>query len=419
MLIAFVVGGFPRLSETFVLDQMTGMLERGHELMIFARPPSEPRSWNQTSVRQYGLMQRVLYWDSGLRAVASRTTQLLLRRPTSTARDFTRCLPALARGENLIRLWSRVTAVRAARRPDVIYAHFGTNGVLAEQVRHICSLPVPLVTAFHGYDLSSLPRQRKASFYTRLFALGDLMLPVSDSFRGRLMSLGCPPEKILVHRMGVDLDRFPFRPRMPESGEPIRLLSVGRLVEKKGIEVGLRGFAMLRRQVPSARWDIVGDGPLRFHLERQRDELSLQECVTLHGALTREAVSRLLDQSHLFLAPSVTAVNGDQEGIPVVLMEAMASGLPVVATRHSGIPELVREGLSGRLVPERDSEALGRALCELALAPDRWDEMGRQGRAVVEREYNVRLLNDRLEGVLNELVARKHRAVGQGCFRWR
>ncbi len=404
LLVAFVVGGFPTLSETFILDQMTGLIERGHELMILARPPS---SQSRAPVAGDSLLGRVLYWDSGLRAMALRTLRLLRSRPARTARDFSRCLPALARGEDLLRLWSRVTTVRVSPRPDVVYAHFGGNGVLAQQIRDVCSLSIPLVTAFHGYDLSSLLRQREPGFYARLFARGELMLPVSDTFRRRLTSLGCPPEKILVHRMGVDPARFPFRPRKPAPGEPIRFLSVGRMVEKKGLEVGLRAFARLRREVPNATWDIVGDGPLRARLEALRSQFSLTDCVVLHGALPREAVGRLLDRAHLFVAPSLTAADGDQEGIPVVIMEAMACGLPVIATRHSGIPELVSDGTNGRLVPEGEPEALAEALRDLARAPDRWEEMGRQGRARVEREHNVRRLDDRLEEILRELAGRK------------
>lgn len=407
MRVAFVVGGFPELSETFILDQMTGLIDRGHEVMILARPQADPRARTHTSVNAYGLMQRVQYWDSprgNRRAVVSRTFSLMLRRPARTVGDLARCLGAFGPGENLVRMWSRATMARTVPAPDVILAQFGTNGVVAQQVRDICALPVPLVTTFLGYDLSSLLRQRKPDFYARLFARGELMLPLSDYFRERLISIGCPPEKIRIQRLGVDTGTLVFRERTPTPGGPTRFLSVARLVEKKGLETGLRGFALLRRDVPNVSWHIVGDGPLRPQLEALRAALSLTESVVLHGAMPREGVRRLLDEAHLFLAPSVTAQNGDQEGIPVAIMEAMACGLPVVSTRHSGIPELVRDGVTGLLVPERDADALGGALRRLALAPERWGEMGRQGRAVVEREYDVRVLNDRLAEILVDVA---------------
>jgi colanic acid/amylovoran biosynthesis glycosyltransferase len=407
--IAFVVGGFPETSETFILDQMTGLIDRGHEVMILARPPADPRAPSHASVDEYGLMQHVLYWDNpqgNRRPVLSRTLRLLRTYPMRTIGDLARCLGAFAPGENLIRMWSRATMLRVAPMPDVLLAQFGTNAVVAQQVRDICALGVPLVATFLGYDLSSVLRERKPDFYTRLFARGELMLPLSDYFRTRLISLGCPPEKIRVQRLGVDTGRFAFRERTAAPGEPVRFVSVARLVEKKGLETGLRAFALLRRDVAGATWHIAGDGPLRPQLEELRRALSLTESVVLRGAMPREGVRRLLDESHVFLAPSVTAADGDQEGIPVAIMEAMAAGLPVVSTLHSGIPELVRDGLTGLLVPERDPAALADALGQLARAPERWGEMGRQGRAVVEREFDSRFLGDRLAEILLDVAQR-------------
>ncbi len=410
MRVAFVVGSFPEISETFILDQMTDLIDRGHEVMILARPPADPNGRRHAAVDEYGLVQRTWYWDrprGGRGAVLSRTGSLLLGHPLRTVAEMGRCLPALGRGANLVRLWSRASMVQTAPTPDVFFAQFGTNGVLAQQVRDILRLRVPLVTNFLGYDLSQLLRQRKPDFYARLFARGELMLPLSNFFRERLLSIGCPPDKIRVQRIGVDTALFAFRERSREAGAPTRFVSLSRLVEKKGLETGLRAFALLREEAPSATWDIVGDGPLRPQLEEMRRALALTDRVVLRGAMPREAVRQVLDESHILLAPSVTAANGDQEGTPVAIMEGMAVGLPVVSTRHSGIPELVQDGVTGLLVPERDPEALAHALRQLATAPERWGDMGRRGRAVVEREYNARLLGDRLAEILMDVVRRQ------------
>ncbi len=409
MRVAFVVGGFPETSETFILDQMTGLIDRGHDVTILARPPADPETQPHASVEEYGLMRRVRYWDSprgNRRPVLSRTLSLLRKAPGRTLGDLGRCLGAFAPPENLIRMWSRATMVRTAPMPDVILAQFGTNAVVAQQVRDICRLDVPLVATFLGYDLSSLLRVKQPDFYSRLFARGELMLPLSDYFRQRLITLGCPPGKIRVQRLGVDTGRFAFRERAAAPGVPVRCVSVARLVEKKGLETGLRAFALLQRQVPGATWQIVGDGPLRASLEERRRALGLTESVILLGAMPRERVRRVLEESHLFLAPSVTAANGDQEGTPVAIMEAMACGMPVVSTWHSGIPELVQDGVTGLLVPERDPEALAQALRQLALAPERWRDMGLKGRAVVERDYDTRVLGDRLAELLMDVASR-------------
>ncbi|HSR89759.1 MAG TPA: glycosyltransferase [Gemmatimonadales bacterium] len=409
MRVAFVVGGFPELSETFILDQMTGLLDRGHEIMIFARPPRNSRAPRHASVDEYGLTGRVTYWEgrvSDSRSALSRTGHLLVSHPLRTTADLGSCLTAVLRRQNPVRLWSRMTAVRTAPAPDVFLAQFGTNGVLAEQVRAACGLRVPLLTTFLGYDLSRILRQKRPDYYARLIRHGELMLPLSDYFRGKLIAIGCPPEKIVVQRLGVDTRRFAFRERTKIAGGVTRIASVCRMVEKKGMETGMHAFARLRRQAPQAVWHIIGDGPLRARLESLRTELELGESVVMHGALPREQVRQLLDEAHLFLAPSVTAADGDQEGTPVAIMEAMASGLPVVSTLHSGIPELVKNGVTGLLVPERDPEALGDALRRLTEAPASWAEMGRRGRAVVEQEYDVAVLSDRLVEILARAVSR-------------
>lgn len=407
MRVAFVVGGFPELSETFILDQMTAVIDRGHDVMIFARPPKDAKAPRHASVDEYQLMQRVRYWEdreSDGASALSRTGGLLVSHSLRTIADLACCLAAVTQRQNPVRLWSRMTAVRSALTPDVFLAQFGTNGVVAEQVREACRLRVPLLTTFLGYDLSRILRQKRPDYYARLFVKGELMLPLSDYFRGKLIAIGCPPGKIRVQRLGVDTRRFAFRERAATPGAATRIASVCRMVEKKGMETGMRAFALLRRHAPQAVWHIVGDGPLRPRLESLRAELELGDSVVMHGALPREQVSRLLEEAHLFLAPSVTAADGDQEGTPVAIMEAMASGLPVVSTLHSGIPELVKHGVTGLLVPERDPEALAEALRLLVQAPGSWTEMGRRGRAVVEQEYDVGILGDRLIEILSLAV---------------
>jgi colanic acid/amylovoran biosynthesis glycosyltransferase len=140
------------------------------------------------------------------------------------------------------------------------------------------------------------------------------------------------------------------------------------------------------------QYDIVGDGPLRSKLQQLIHDLNLESIVTLWGAQENSFVRRRMAEAHLFVLPSITASDGDQEGIPVSLMEAQASGLPVLSTRHSGIPELVIDGESGVLVPERDTQALTAGLSRLIAHPQDWIRMGRAGRKMVEENYNIAAL---------------------------
>jgi colanic acid/amylovoran biosynthesis glycosyltransferase len=150
---------------------------------------------------------------------------------------------------------------------------------------------------------------------------------------------------------------------------------------------------------PNFIYNIVGEGPLKDDLQALIIELNAQGYVNLLGSKTQPEVLSLLEKSHILLAPSITAKNGDQEGIPVTLMEAMAMGMPVLSTKHSGIPELVQDGVSGVLVPERDIETLLNKLNYLIRHHDNWPAMGRHGRNHIRNEYDINILNDKLERI--------------------
>jgi colanic acid/amylovoran biosynthesis glycosyltransferase len=177
------------------------------------------------------------------------------------------------------------------------------------------------------------------------------------------------------------------------------------MVEKKGIAYGLRAMAEAVGQGLPLVYDIVGDGPLRDDLEQLAKELGIAARVHFHGWQEQTAVAALMDDCDILLAPSVTSVEGDQEGIPVTLMEGMAAGMLVISTYHSGIPELVEPGRSGLLVPERDMPALAAALMSLAKRPEVWSGMSHAARRRVEAAFEVTALNARLAERFATLLA--------------
>ncbi|MBA3258531.1 MAG: glycosyltransferase [Gemmatimonadales bacterium] len=232
--------------------------------------------------------------------------------------------------------------------------------------------------------------------YAATFRFGDLFLPVCDFLARRVIDMGAPPERVVVHRTGIDLRHWPYRERRPASGGSLRLVTVARLVEKKGIAYVLHAVKALTDARIPVEYEVVGEGPLRESLARDVERLGIADRVRLHGWQTQAQVRAQLDRAHVLVQASVTAGDADEEGIPNVLKEAMAAGMPVVATRHAGIPELVEDGVSGLLVPERDPGALASALGSLARTPERWVAMGLAGRARIGREYDIEMLNDRL-----------------------
>ncbi|WP_413165272.1 glycosyltransferase [Capilliphycus salinus ALCB114379] len=220
----------------------------------------------------------------------------------------------------------------------------------------------------------------------------------------RAIALGCPADKIVKLPMGLNLSLYQFKARYLEANEPIKIITVARLVEKKGIEYSIRAVAEVLKQYPNLIYRIVGDGVLRNSLEELIRELGVSEKIKLLGWMTQEEVRQLYVDSHLFILSSVTAQDGDKEGQGLVLQEAQAMGLPVLSTIHNGIPDGVLDGKSGFLVPETDVKALVERISYLITNPEKWPEMGRVGRAFVEENYDINLLNDRLVKIYENLL---------------
>lgn len=279
----------------------------------------------------------------------------------------------------------------------VIHGHFGWSAPNTLPLKRVFGLP--LVTTFYGADMSALPRVSEwQRIYAELFAQGDLFLVEGSHMARSLARLGCPSERIAVQHIGVDTEAIPFAPRTAPAEGETRILMCGAFREKKGLRYGIEAFARVARDRADVRLVLAGDGPDRPMIEHLIDDLAISGRVELVGFVTHQEFHRLASESHLFMAPSCTADNGDTEGgAPTVLIEAQAAGLPVISTFHADIPEVVRDGVSGALVPERDSDALAAALDEMLSTPHVWPDMGGAGRQHVCAEYDQGVLARQLE----------------------
>jgi colanic acid/amylovoran biosynthesis glycosyltransferase len=295
--------------------------------------------------------------------------------------------PGLRRWPGPASPFTRIALSRLA--PDVVHAHFGWAGCKAAPLR--AAGGPALVTSFYGLDATALARHPEwRRRFLRLFAAGDLFLAEGTALASRLAELGCPPDKIRIQRIGIDTDRFAFRTRSLADGEAPIVAMCASLREKKGHRHALEAFAALRARGVRARLRIIGGGPLAGELQELARGLGLTDVEWL-GMRPHAECARLLGQSHVFLHPSVIAADGDREGgAPTILLEAQAAGMPVVATRHDDIPEVTVPGRSAILAPERDADALARALEEVLRAPARWPEMGAAGREHVLARHDVR-----------------------------
>ena len=257
----------------------------------------------------------------------------------------------------------------------------------------------PSIVSFHGADVMvdmNKPAYREVT--RQMLEAVKLILVRSASLQRALVDLGCDPDKIEIQRTGIPLEEFPFRERdFVAAATKWRLVQAGRLIEKKGLPVTLRAFAVFLRQYPDATLTIAGEGPLRDELQKLAHELKIERSVSFTGFISQEELRDIYYGSHIFVHPSQIGRDGNQEGIPNSMLEAMATGLPVFATEHGGIPEAIENRVSGVLVPERDQEALARALLRAAEDPAFLSHIARSGAEVVQKNFDLQRQAQRLE----------------------
>lgn len=398
---------FPLLSETFILNQIAGMIDRGCEVDIYAERRGDFNKVHPL-VEKYQLQQKTYYLPELPEEIPDRLIKglpLIARYTQKCPRQLWRSLYPFPLTDLTFSLWLLHTVIPNLDRDyDIIHCQFGTQSYRGLAFRRVNAPQAKLVTTFRGHDISSFVRQKGKNVYRQLFRYGDFFLTNCDFFRNKAISIGCPPEKIKVNRSGLDCDRFTYQPRtLPEDGS-IQIATTGRLVEKKGIEYVIRAIARLIPTHPQIRYKIIGEGPLRNHFTELIQELNLSNNVELMGWCNETEIVDILSKTQIFVAPSITAADGNQDAPINVLKEAMAIGLPVVSTYHGGIPELVEDGKSGFLVPEKDASALADKLSYLIEHPELWSSMGQAGREYVLQHYNLRQLNDDLMKVYCSLV---------------
>lgn len=297
----------------------------------------------------------------------------------------------------------RIAAEIARVGGQVLHVYFGNIAV------HLLPLlrrsPVPVVVSFHGADAGvELDRPGTREAAREVFALARLVLARSNALGERLLEAGCPPEKLRIHRTGIPLDHFQFIQRTPPPDGSWRLFQACRLIPKKGLDTALRAFARFAANHPRAAFVIAGEGPLLGELKALAAELGIARRVRFTGFLSHKALQEALAQAHLFLHPSEIGPGGNREGVPNSMLEAMATGLPVAATRHGGIPEAVEEGVSGFLVAERDEFALAQALEKIAGDPARYAAMCVAAARAVEDRFEQRRQAQVLESFYREAL---------------
>ena len=366
-------------SETFIYRQLNGVRGGYHPIVLTANPsnldlfPTQP-----IYVRRKGMVEKV----------CTRLVNMATGRsawPSGGQRKFWACV---LREEE-------VTLIHAH------FAHFALDMLpLAREAG------IPMVVTFHGVDASLLLENE--SYARALPALVDYAhtITISQNMADRLAARGIAPRRLSVHYIGVPTEDFRYVERDPireklAAKQPIRFLAVSNFIEVKGHRYTVRAFAKYTDGQPNSELILAGDGPLRGEIESLASEMGKPDKVRVTGRVRADPVIAMMGEADAFLQHSVSLPNGRQEGLPTVLMEAMSTGLPVIASRHSGIPELITDGVDGLLIEERDIEGYAAALEGL---PDLDPAIGRRARQKIEEKFNMSIQNEKLMNIYRSTI---------------
>ncbi|MGH7843960.1 MAG: glycosyltransferase [Candidatus Binatia bacterium] len=397
--IAFIVSQFPSVSETFVLNQVIGLLHRGHQVDIYAQSRGGAI---HPDIQRYRLLERTHYldcprnrWTRAIQGARFCFTHL-----KKNTRAVLGSLNVFRYGRNASSLSLLFATIPFYRKYDIVHCQFGQNGRFGAILKGL-GLQKKLVVTFHGVDIRKAVANGSA-VYGDLWTEADCLIAISKYNYEHLLRFAANPKKIVYHPVGIDCQRFQYRPSLSPNGRyPIRLLSVARLVKEKGLSYGIRAVHKVMGQRPDLqlRYDIIGEGPLRAELEQLINKLGVEGSVHLVGGKSQDAVIQGLRESDIFVSPSLA------EALPVSVMEAQAVGLPVIATQVGSVDQIVLDGRSGWLVPPRNVPALADKLRLVVDHPEQWPGMGAIGRQQVEQHYDIDQLNDRLVGLYQHLLA--------------
>ena len=291
-----------------------------------------------------------------------------------------------------------ITFLMAADRCQLLHIYFGNNGLFWLPLLRRCE--VPTIVSFHGADVQvDVDSPAAKLMFGNLFACCSLVLARSESLASALVQLGCSPDKLRIQRTGIPLETFRYFARQRPADGAWRLLQACRLIEKKGLELSLRAFAAFLKRYPRATLTIAGDGPRRGSLEKLATQLQLEDKIQFTGFVSQSALLTLYQESHFFLHPSEQTPEGDREGVPNSLLEAMATGLPCLTTRHGGIPEAVTHLESGILVPESDLSGLEHWLERLATDDGFRDSLGHRAAQTIKEKFDLTIQIEKLEEI--------------------
>jgi colanic acid/amylovoran biosynthesis glycosyltransferase len=403
MRIAVFADNFPVLSQTFIINQIVGLIKLGAEVDVITNEVLTS-DFMHSAVKEHSLLERV-------KCVGINSTKNKFNRWMSTISNVITLIlyghltglldvvfdKYLTRRQKLNLISALMKSKNETIKYDNVICHFGIHGYYVCKMRDIGLVAGPISTVFHAYEISRydvvnqyLPQ------YKQLFVKGDIMLPISELWGKILLKWGCPESKVKVHRMGVNINDFEIKPLSTPFSSPLKVIQVGRLTEKKAIIDSINAVVLASKDIP-IEFTIIGGGELYVSAKMLIASLNASEYIHLLGPQPQDIVKHHLDESDVFLLPSVRANDGDMEGVPVALMESMAKGLITISTYHSGIPELIENEVSGFLVEEHGIDQLVNCLTRVQrMSIEGITDIRVKARLVCVEKYNNDVLNNNI-----------------------
>jgi colanic acid/amylovoran biosynthesis glycosyltransferase len=394
--VAIVVHRFPQLSETFIINQITALLDAGVDVQIFSYYRPDPTQKFHPQFIEYNLQERVHYGVylplNSVKKYAGFLQMLLEIVIRKNKPLFLNCLNYFKFGSKALNLqyFYRASLFAELYSFDVIHCHFGPIGDDMVQLKRMGILQGKIITSFHGYDYQLPVVLKEYYHYNPLFTFGDGFIANSKFTYNRLIALGCDPEKITVIPVSASSKIFDkHNNSRSKDNDRFNILTVARLEEVKGIEYALRAIhKLIFEHSVDITYQIIGSGSLDLELKKLSEELGLTGRVNFLGSKPQDEVLNALLNSHVFLLSSVTTKEGASEAQGLVLLEAQSAGLPVVASKSGGIPDSLIDGETGFLVPEKDEREIASAILKLYKNPDMRRGMGEKGKVFVTENFD-------------------------------
>lgn len=389
MKVAFITGIFPNTTETFVMNQITDLVKSKVDLKIISlyTPINEKTS---ADVSKHDLLNITRYVgvprNKLVRAVKG--LAIFIKNLFLNPIKIIKSVNFFRYGKvawTLHPLYLADYFLKNKIEYDILHCHFGQRGIYGALLKEI-GIPGKLVTSFYGGDVTAFVEKTNKKIYDALFENGDLFLPLCDDFKKRLIELGAPENKTITQHIGIDMDNFNLFKK--DAKKIVQILDISRFVEKKGHIYLIRALSEVIKKNKNFNCTFVGGGDLREECKNIASSLGLQSFVKFVDTVNPDDLPILYKNSDIFVLPSITSKNGDTEGTPSVIIEAQASGLPVVSTYHAGIPEIVVDKKSGFLVNEKDVTSLANCILELIEDSNLRKKMGEFGRKHALEEFD-------------------------------